>query len=183
MNAQKAKGTARIKQVLWEQLETKSIHEISARDVYKKADLASSTFYLYYKNIEAVYQDICQDMLDPIRTGTAQNVQVPFSRDIMTECLNQMAQVIDVSRSRYRLLFHERNGSYFFLCFKDMLSTCLKKMSPSHPGYVYSFAATSCTELFRYCLQEDDAFDSAAFQSTAERWSQFATRVLKSSNC
>ena len=53
-----------IKDTLVEELNKKKFHEISITSVCKKADISRTTFYLHYKNLIEVVEDMVDDLID-----------------------------------------------------------------------------------------------------------------------
>ena len=83
-----------LEQSLIELMRTKSIHEITVKELCEKADINRSTFYKHYETVYALYSDILAtvkaEIIDII--DSSQNDNTLFSHKVIETALNYVLE-------------------------------------------------------------------------------------------
>lgn len=151
------KTRAALKQSLTELLKTKSIKDISVKELTDLADVNRGTFYLHYKDVFDLLDQSENDLLDELKT-TLDNYNTDLVQGNPVILMEGVYKLCRNNASLVSTLIGE-NGDIKFLnklntvirekCLNDW-SFILKKQKLEHFDAYYSFLVGGCLSLLQY---------------------------------
>lgn len=100
---------AAIREALFMQIKTKPLGKVSVTDLCRLAQISRPTFYLHYEDINALLDEIGQDMIASARLGEMMELSIEDEDAIYLAVANLLG-VIEKNEDIYRVCVLEREG-------------------------------------------------------------------------
>lgn len=141
-------------------LKEKKIQEISVREITEMADLNRGTFYLHYRDVFDLLQQIEQELLESVEAAL-QKYPAPEVHKDLSRLLADVFRCVEENSDMVQILLGE-NGDLNFVnqvkglvrekCLKDWMELFRTPQSDIFDAY-YSFIVSGCLGLVTYWLE------------------------------
>ncbi len=161
----------------WQLYTKKSIEQISIKEITDLAGYNRGTFYLYFKDIYDVLNQIEDSILTPPTQYEAEDTprEVLLSQITIRMIIAQMASYFEKSRRYVGVLLSERGDPQFSYKLKQQLkalfalSPQLHIMDPALRGYYLEYSTSGLLAMLQTWLQTDSQMSVEDFIFTALR--------------
>lgn len=124
--AQVAITKKRLKDAFWSFYKTKRINKISVKEVTELAGCNRGTFYLYYKDVYHILEEIEDELLLPLEeVSLAMINMLVSSEDYITEC-KKFFDYFEHNLEYISVLFDKNGDAYFQAKYKEILKSQIK---------------------------------------------------------
>lgn len=125
--AQVAQTKQNLREAFWELYKDKRIDKISIKEITDRAGYNRGTFYLYYKDVYDILEQLEDELLNSL--GDISDILVKFviSKEDYIEDYNKLVVYLKGNNQFISVLFGEHGDAYFQSRYKEMLKECLKE--------------------------------------------------------
>lgn len=159
MDRREKKTKGAIKKALMKILNYNSLHSLSVIDLCHEADIARSTFYLHYSNIDQVLDEIETDRYNEI----IQICLIYLNTGVKNTCL-KIAEYVKQEKESYRTLLlktemHFQNKIKILFHENNVFSYDKKLNDPVLGKYYFSFIMNGAIGVFSEWILNDCSID------------------------
>lgn len=142
-------------------MKTKSIKEITVKDLVEAADINRSTFYLHYTDIYTMLETIENDLICQVQTAIQEYPLDPAHKDSSYPFISRMFAILDENRDICASLLGP-NGDMNFVSRVEILlaDTVLEKLKEEFPKsihdirYAYAYCIHGCMGIVKTWLSD-----------------------------
>lgn len=142
-------------------MKTKSIKEITVKDLVEAADINRSTFYLHYTDIYTMLETIENDLICQVQTAIQEYPLDPAHKDSSYPFISRMFTILDENRDICAALLGP-NGDMNFVSRVEILlaDTVLEKLKEEFPKnihdirYAYAYCIHGCMGIVKTWLSD-----------------------------
>ena len=125
--AQVAQTKKNLKDAFWILYKEKRIDKISIKEITDKGGYNRGTFYLYYKDVYDILEQIEDELLNSLDDVSESMIKFLISSQDYLEDYNKFLEYFRVNNEYISVLLGENGDAYFQSKYKDMLKSHIKK--------------------------------------------------------
>lgn len=124
---QVAQTKQKLREAFWELYKEKRIDKISIKEITDMAGYNRGTFYLYYKDVYDILDQLENELLSSLDEISDILVRFAISKEGYIEEYNRLIKYLKENNQYISVLFGENGDAYFQSKYKDVLKECLKE--------------------------------------------------------
>lgn len=110
-----------IKDAFWSLYKQQKIETISVKDITTKAGYNRSTFYVYFKDVYDVLEQIESELMP----GVADLPSIDFSQQVHADVMENMMTIYEKNGDYYSVLLSEKGDPYFATKLKNVFKSMM----------------------------------------------------------
>lgn len=125
--AQVAQTKQNLREAFWELYKDKRIDKISIKEITDKAGYNRGTFYLYYKDVYDILEQLEDELLSSLNEISDILVKFVISKEDYIGDYIRLIAYLKENNKYISVLFGEHGDAYFQSRYKEVLKECLKE--------------------------------------------------------